>query len=74
MFTDKFPYFTPKSATNTEILLALQLVTVSLAGHKNMTINPAEGVTVKALCLQSVGREFNTDSEGFFRASYSKNG
>jgi hypothetical protein len=35
---------------------------------------PAEGVMVKALGLQFVGREFNSDSEGYFRASYSENG
>jgi hypothetical protein len=35
---------------------------------------PAEGVTVKALGLHAVGREFDSDSEGFFRASYSENG
>jgi hypothetical protein len=39
-----------------------------------LSLSPAEGVTVKALGLQAVGRESNSDSEGFFRASYSENG
>jgi hypothetical protein len=39
-----------------------------------LVIYPAEGVTVKALGLQAGGREFNSNSEGFFIASYSENG
>ena len=37
-------------------------------------LRPAKGVTVEALGLQSVGREFNSVSEELFRASYSENG